>query len=165
MTPQAQGGNLNLQGGTGISVGGTNPQGGTNATGISVGGPKLGTGTQSVNDLQSGLNQALARFQSSQAATQSLIQQSLAASRAAATPAPVLNYQSILANAQAQASNPNSQVNQLYQSRLNQYLQNAAAQQKLAEQQRQQSITGAQNELANTQAQLGQQQEFTGKQT
>ena len=56
-------------------------------------------------------------------------------------------------------------MNQLYQKQLNTYLQNAAAQQKLAQQQQQQTITQAQQGLQNTQAQLGQQQQYTGQQT
>lgn len=97
--------------------------------------------------------------------TQALLQQQEALLREQATPAPVLDYGKILANAQAQQSNPNSSVNQLYNQQLNNYLQNEAAQQTLAQKQQQQSIQQAQQGLSNTQAQLGQQQQYTGQQT
>lgn len=97
--------------------------------------------------------------------TQALLQQQNALLKEQATPAPVLNYGAILANAQAQANKPNSAVNKLYTQQLNNYLQNAAAQQKLAQQQQQLSVTQAQQGLQNTQAQLGQQQQYTGQQT
>lgn len=164
MNPRAQGGNLNLQGGTGISLGNTNPQASNaTATGITV--PRVSSGQQAISQLQNDVTQGQNFLNQQQAATQALLQQQNAYLRMQATPAPTLNYQSILANAQAQASSPDSAVNQLYQSRLNSYLQNAAAQQKLAQQQQQQTVSQAQSGLANTQAQLGQQQQYTGQQT
>lgn len=99
-----------------------------------------------------------------QSQTASLLQQQNALLREQATPAPVLNYQGILANAQAQASNPGSAVNQLYNSQLNNYLQNEGAQQSLAQKQNQLSVQQAQQGLANTQANLSQEQQFTGQQ-
>lgn len=128
--------------------------------------PTTLTGLYSANNsMQNYLNNASAQDRAMQAQTQSLLQQVLAADRAAATPAPVLNYSQIMANAQAQASGANSAVNQLYNQQLNQYLQNEAAQKALAQQQNQLSVQSAQQSLANTQAQLGQQQQFTGQQT
>lgn len=111
-------------------------------------------------------NSAIQQSQSNlDAGTQALIQAQNALLREQATPAPVLNYQGILSQAQAQQANPNSAVNQLYQSQLNNYLQNEAAQQQQAQQQQQLSIKTAQQQLQNTQAQLGQQQQYTGQQT
>lgn len=121
--------------------------------------------TNSNQSLINSTNQGLQRDQALQQQTAGLLQQQNALLREQATPAPVLNYQSILSNAQAQANNPKSAVNQLYQSQLNKYLQNEAAQKTLAEQQKQLGVTQAQQGLANTQAQLGQQQQYTGEQT
>lgn len=165
---QGGSGSLSLQGGASAA----NLQGG-------VGNGSLGGGTVNVpstpsaanTQSQSGnaelaSNQAFINQQNAtNASTQALLQQQNAYLRQQATPAPVLNYSSILANAQASAANPNSAVNQLYQSQLNSYLQNETAQQTLAQQQKQQSITQAQQGLANTQANLGQQQQYTGQQT
>jgi len=153
-----QGGNVNLQGGTGISVANYNPASGS-ATGITVPGSP-----SNQSNLFSSANQVLQQGDALSAQTQSLLQEQNALLREQATPAPVLNYQGILANAQAQAANPNSASNQLYNQYLNQYLQNEAAQQSLAQQQQQQTVTQAQQGLANTQANLGQQQQYTGQQ-
>lgn len=109
--------------------------------------------------------QSLAQFNQLSSQTQSLLAQQNALLREQATPAPVLNYQRILANAQAQAANPNSASNQLYNKYLNNYLQNEAAQQGLAQSQFAQSQKMAQEALANTQANLGQQQQYVGQQT
>lgn len=164
-----QGTSPNLQGGLGIKLQNTgSPQSATNIPIQGAGAPSgisLSSGSGSMQNYINQTQDFLNQINSSQAATQSLLQQQNAYLRMQATPAPVLNYQGILANAQAQAANPNSAVNQLYQSQLNNYLQNAAAQQKLAQQQQQQSVTQAQQALANTQAQLGQAQQYTGQQT
>lgn len=136
---------------------------------LSTGGLQRGNVSPPVNNPTSAnqqfVNNAQTQANQFSAQTQALLQQQNALLRQQATPAPVLNYGSILANAQAQQTNPNSAVNQLYQSQLNNYLQNEAAQQKIAQSQNQLSVQNAQQQLANTQAQLGQQQTFTGQQT